>query len=156
MGFTGKVCKDVQSCMGDSACKDANIPIVVKSCKDEKACISVGLNVDEYGTVLGANKVGNFINSCIGYRSCYQVAFGTGGSVGDLDVSCIGEDACFDMGRDLEGGLGGPVTSNLKDCCATARACYQFGEADIPNTCKVVSFSSASIPRGFYYCRLSS
>lgn len=139
--FTGKICKDKYSCMGTEACYDATIPIVVKSCNGgDKACWKVGRIPG-----CAANKVGNFINSCIGEKSCYQVAYGdrAGSGVGNLINSCTADEACRDMGRDGKGGI---ITSDLKDCCTTGRSCFEYGEFNIPDVCKAATVSFFSPP----------
>lgn len=128
-GVTGKICQD-GSCAGPLACDAASIPIIVNSCKGDRACQSVGY------LVCGgpANKVGNFINSCNAYKACYYAASGAGGGMGGLENSCTADQACQRMGA----GAYGPVTSNLKDCCTASLGCYQYAEASIPAQCKVV------------------
>ena len=139
--FTGNICKDKYSCMGEEACYDATIPIVVKSCSGgDKACWKVGRI-----PACAANTVGNFINSCIGEKSCYQVAYGdrAGSGVGNLINSCTAGEACRDMGRDGKGGI---ITSDLKDCCTTGRSCFEYGEFNIPDVCKAATVSFFSPP----------
>lgn len=129
-GFTGKICKD-GSCNGVNSCRKASIPIVVNSCYGLGSCDKVG-----YWAPGVTGKVGNFINSCTAYRSCYHVAYGEGGEVGTLTKSCIQEQACEYMGA----GQFGPVTSDLNDCCVSPMACSGYSEANIPTQCKVVRY----------------
>lgn len=143
-GFTGKVCKD-GSCNGDQSCELASIPIVVDSCKEFQSCYAVGYVAEG----APANNVGNFINSCTGSKACYNVAYALGGGVGSLENSCTVEEACMDLGK----GSFGPVTSNLKDCCTSNKACYQFSEQNIPAQCRMVSMlHQMSDDTSFHLC----
>jgi hypothetical protein len=58
--FTGKVCKDGVSCMGDYACYYATIPSVIGSCNGIKACYYAGYE----GTV------GSMHSSCLDNGAC--------------------------------------------------------------------------------------
>ncbi len=59
-GFTGKVCKDCVSCMGNLAYNGATIPSVIGSCNGSQACFVAGFE----GTVV------SMYTSCICITSC--------------------------------------------------------------------------------------
>jgi hypothetical protein len=124
-GFTGKVCTD-GSCNGDSACLDANIPSVVKSCIGDFACASAGAD---------GGSIGNVNDSCEGASACFQLAH-QNGKVGNVLNSCIGQNACEYAAFD--GGFIGSITDSCKD---GAQACsvlgFRYGNVgDILNACK--------------------
>ena len=152
--FTGKVCKDGNSCMGSKACYQAKIPWVVNSCYGGTySCLRAGFN---FGTV------GNMINSCHGQLSCINL--GRSGQVGYVRNSCLGEKACFYAG--LYGGVGDIIsscgakqacnslgrvvqtlkTSNMNNCCNTERECGQYGTGidSLPANCAASTASPSS------------
>jgi len=96
-GFSGRVCKDTISCSGDSACAYANIPWVVRSCKELGSCFKAGY---------GMGSIESIVDSCIGDFSCYNAA-AYFGSIGKIQSSCNGIDACNWLGYD--NGLVGDV-----------------------------------------------
>lgn len=106
LNFTGSVCKDMTSCSGFGACKNAKITSVFNSCNGVKACEEAG----EEGYV------GNVTNSCNDRRSCRR-AGGNGGSVGVISSSCSKDYSCYFAGYQ---GYVGIVT----DSCNSSLSCY--------------------------------
>ena len=151
-GFTGKVCKDGNSCNGIRACEGATIPSVVKSCIGEFACFQAGGD---------GGSIGNVNDSCEGDKACYKLAY-QNGKVGNVLNSCIGQNACEDAARD--GGLIGSITDSCKE---GDKACYELGigygnVGGILNSCKgeracehgaIDAGSIASITRSCYEYR---
>ena len=83
LNFTGSLCKDMTSCSGLRACKNAKITSVYNSCNGRSACEEAGLE----------GYVGNVTNSCNAVKSCYGA--GRGGSIGVISSSCNnGRYAC--------------------------------------------------------------
>lgn len=143
--FTGKVCKDGNSCMGRIACGAANIPSVVKSCNGKQACYYVGGNSSAIG------QVGRMENSCNWDYSCRFLGGGgfflyRGGQisgpgkrdVGNVVNSCNGYTAC-----EMAGENGGSI-GNITNSCNAPRACIRLGHPEgsvghVTDSCNDVS-----------------
>lgn len=139
-GFSGRVCKD-GSCSSHNACAAATIPLVVNSCKGERACMHAG---GEGGVVL------SIVNSCNGLDSCQSLAW-FNGEVGDVQDSCNGKESCH-----LAAGFGGLIGSVKKSCNAEYQACKQMGfsagkvgdlddSCNAEGACLLAAFSGGSI-----------
>ena len=77
LNFTGSLCKDMTSCSGFRACKNAKITSVFNSCNGRRACDEAGLE----------GYVGNVTNSCNDPRTCNGAAR-NGGYIGEISSSC--------------------------------------------------------------------
>ena len=124
IGFTGKVCKD-GSCSGAAACKNANIPLVVYSCKGYQACEIAGFGGGTIGIV---NDSGNED------RDGFKAGF-LSGSMGGMNDWCKGKRACYGLGStsgkggndpkwggaETLAGLPRPTISVMPDFCRTPR-----------------------------------
>lgn len=124
-GFTGKVCKDGTSCIGDCACDNAVIPQVKNSCTGNFACFEVGMS---------GGTVGNIQDSCIGADACNHLAY-AGCTVGEGDIqgSCTAPSSC---NRICQYGVSvGYITNS----CTADRACEKaamYGTVgNIVNSC---------------------
>ena len=109
-GFTGSVCKDGISCIGYTACTDANIASIFHGCNGTSSCFRAGSN---------DGSVGNIVWSCYGEGSCFVI--GEGGSVGNVTDSCFGKSSCERAG--YSGGYVGSITSS----CFQYRSCQDAG-----------------------------
>ena len=111
LSFTGKVCKDGKSCMGDFACWQAKIPSgVVNSCKGSYACKEAG----------STGVVGRLVNSCHGEKACDFLG-GSSGTIGDVYDSCIGKYSC------KFGAYTNAIVGNVTMSCTGENACYKVG-----------------------------
>lgn len=151
-GFTGKVCKDSNSCMGDKSCKGAAIPSVVFSCSGENACYFAGYNGGSIGKIVDScigikacedlgryyGKVGNILNSCLGNNACYHTA-SEGGLIGSITDSCNeGDEVCYSLGETY--GNVGNVLNSCKGVDACRFGAYQGGSiGNIANSCTVLN-----------------
>ena len=99
-GFTGSVCKDGISCIGYTACTDANIASIFHGCNGTSSCFRAGSN---------DGSVGNIVWSCYGEGSCFVI--GEGGSVGNVTDSCFGKSSCKSAGYS-----GGEIGSIVGSC----------------------------------------
>ena len=122
-GFTGKVCRDEISCMGNHACEDATIDHVINSCNGHAACRYMSWEDSCDGkscqNMVGdeeGSSVGNIKRSCHGAYACEYVV-GAFGSVGDITKSCNGIKACYTLS--YKGTAG-----NIDRSCNGDFACY--------------------------------
>jgi hypothetical protein len=123
-GFTGKLCKD-GSCSGELACENANIPLVVNSCKGWWACRLAGTKN------AGGNIGSILVDSCNNDSACFSLV-GDNGVVGNITSSCNGYKSCTNAG--LYGLIG-----NISSSCNEERSCRGLGVhgivGDILNSC---------------------
>ncbi len=161
--FTGKVCKDGESCNGYLACSNAVIPFVTNSCKGDFSCKLAGKN-GTVGNVTNSCKgresctnlgrdgaiVGNVYASCkneytyfdSNIRSCYSL--GRSGEVGNVNASCNGEKACALLGWN------GISVTKIENSCNVEQACTELGISgqvgSIVNSCNATT-ACASLGR---------
>jgi len=125
-GFTGSVCKDGASCIGDKSCFFAVVSDIVQGCNGTKACYGAG-----YGGI-----VNEIVNSCIGDYSCgYAAAYG--GFIGSIQDSCVGYLTCYAAGQGdnpydncADGGQGGNI-GFIQDSCLGDKSCYRTGKCGV-------------------------
>ena len=137
-GFTGRVCKDGNSCMGQYACKDAEIGLVVGGCRGdpsfggifgggvcEYASIKKGVirGCIGYGTCTGAGSDGGYVgrikDGCVGGSACRYMGYYYG-YVGFVDNSCVGDESCFKSGYDGRVGF-------IRNACKGGESCESAG-----------------------------
>ena len=116
-GFTGQVCKDGYSCIGDSSCENANIESVVNGCYDYMACYAAIItsvvdgchgNYSCTGAAYFGGSIIEIVDSCYGTKACMAAAAGycyenndecdytlPGGSIGIIHGSCVGDYSCY-------------------------------------------------------------
>ena len=108
-GFSGRVCKDGNSCIGEQACFRAYIRSVISGCKGDGACFYASYDSPTYIEKVhsscngfracdGAADYGGFIDyivdSCQGDYACTYLA-NEYGSVSKVRYSCIEDNSCF-------------------------------------------------------------
>ena len=125
----------VDSCWGTWACwevaKSGRVGKIENSCHSSWYTSACG-----YMGSVGDVGVGDVVNSCYGMRSCYNVAYGAGSSVGSLINACgrrAGSGGFADTGGAASGekvcyslGWGGIITT-VTDCCKGL-------DTDLPST----------------------
>jgi len=131
--FTGKVCKDGNSCNGKVACSEATIYSVVNSCIGYQACIRAGFDGGKIGKMVKfarGGQVGDVVDSCIGKYSCKFAAYR--GSVGNITMSCAATYGCYSVA--MQGTAG-----NIVNSCNDDKACSmlaRYGDVgDIQDSC---------------------
>ena len=105
--FTGKICKDTSTCVGDYACFGTVVPYVVGSCNGINTCINTG------GSRSLPGKIGSIIGSCNGKSACAKAGLPNyhASIVGNITSSCNDEFACYKAGYD-----GGSVGDLVESC----------------------------------------
>lgn len=127
-GFTGKVCMDTNSCIGERACEDANIlspAVMVMSCKGDYACFKAASK---------GGSIGSITDSCNADYACYYAA-AYGGSIRSMSDSCNGYKAC-----NYAAAYGGSTGSIIGSCNIYDFSCfylgYRYGNVgDVVNSC---------------------
>mmetsp|Transcript_21446 Transcript_21446/g.46605 ORF Transcript_21446/g.46605 Transcript_21446/m.46605 type:complete len:561 (-) Transcript_21446:360-2042(-) len=107
-GFTGELCMDNATCIGEKSCYYGNIGIVVGGCKGDYACASY----------YGYGSIDGIFNSCIDERSCAYAA-DKGGAIGAMLDSCHGEKSCYSAGYNY-----GDILGIYSSCNGTAACIY--------------------------------
>eukprot|EP00581_Thalassiosira_minuscula_P028317 CAMPEP_0183758206 /NCGR_PEP_ID=MMETSP0739-20130205/6266_1 /TAXON_ID=385413 /ORGANISM="Thalassiosira miniscula, Strain CCMP1093" /LENGTH=395 /DNA_ID=CAMNT_0025995769 /DNA_START=30 /DNA_END=1217 /DNA_ORIENTATION=+ len=120
--FTGKVCKDGSSCIGDNACMSATIDVIAQGgCNGSHACFHA-----EFDRVQNSCR-GKFAcrwshmhntiaNSCHGHVCCRNAARNSG-MVGDMTDSCHGSYSCYEFATWSNVGT-------INDSCIGAYSCH--------------------------------
>jgi len=138
-GFTGSVCRDGKSCVGDIACFSANISSVVRSCHGRTSCQAAGARDSNLGKVIDScqgdfsctfaagykefsnipGSIEEIIGSCKGTNACQRAA--SSGSIKSIIGSCIGESSCESIAQQ------GSIENIYKSCNGTS-ACTAAAE----------------------------
>eukprot|EP00581_Thalassiosira_minuscula_P008640 CAMPEP_0183708972 /NCGR_PEP_ID=MMETSP0737-20130205/5122_1 /TAXON_ID=385413 /ORGANISM="Thalassiosira miniscula, Strain CCMP1093" /LENGTH=293 /DNA_ID=CAMNT_0025936951 /DNA_START=279 /DNA_END=1160 /DNA_ORIENTATION=+ len=114
--FSGLVCRDRKSCMGDDSCRGANVDLVAKSCRGNGACLHAGAG---YGTIKLMDQ------SCIGNGACHYMAFA--GEVQEVNQGCNADNACNGAAKNNANGI-----AMIRSACNGVGSCtYLAGSENV-------------------------
>jgi len=93
-GFSGTICRDRKTCMGDDSCGGAKIKFVGNACRGKGACYKAGAS---YGNIEFIEK------SCVGNNACNNAAYN--GGVGTIRNGCNADTACENVAKNNPNGI---------------------------------------------------
>ncbi|KAL9188881.1 hypothetical protein ACHAXT_011371 [Thalassiosira profunda] len=116
--FTGALCQDGLTCMGNRSCCYANISYVITGCFGYESCYKAGYDGGEIKEV---------VEGCRGDSAC-RFAAAYGGYIEKIDYSCRdGAETCYKLAacNSTDQNCGSYVSKVVSSCSGGNEACFQ-------------------------------